>query len=229
VHCESALGAVTRRAGAVLDDRLGVAAHYGSPAGELAVCVRGAGLADRSDLTKLELRGDPAVVDDLVQAIAGISPVPGGCAIAGGTWLCARSPGELIALVEPTGDCMLEAWVDRSGAGFSVADRSDDLAAIGLVGRAAPAVLSALGLLADLRAAAPFSRVHVEGVDADLLLQSDARALLLTDASRARELWAAVETAGKPLGLSYVGSEALRRFAVRERVLLGRSVAAFPR
>ena len=35
-----------------------VAAHFGSPAGELALCETAVGLADRSDLGKLELRGE---------------------------------------------------------------------------------------------------------------------------------------------------------------------------
>ena len=48
-----------QRAGATMVARHGwwVAAHFGSPAGELALCETAVGLADRSDLGKLELRG----------------------------------------------------------------------------------------------------------------------------------------------------------------------------
>ena len=60
----------------------------------------------------------------------------------------------------------------------------------------------------------------MDGAEADLLLQSDRQALLLTHADSACRVWAAVETAGRRLGLSYVGSEALRRFSVRERMRL---------
>lgn len=220
MHSQSAFEAVTRRARAVADRGTGVAAHYGSPAGELAVCARAVGLADRSDLIKLELRGHEPVVERLVQAVVGFSLAPGGCATTGGTWMCARSEASVVALVEPGRDCFLTDWADRSGPGFRVEDRTERWAAIALVGPATNKLLAALDLLSDPRLAPPFSEVRVDGAEADLLLQSSSRALLLTEARNACRVWSAVESAGKPLGLGYVGSEALRRFSVRERMRL---------
>jgi len=50
-----------RHAGATTVQRGGVrvAAHYGSPAGELSACVRAVGLGDRSDLGIFTLSGSP--------------------------------------------------------------------------------------------------------------------------------------------------------------------------
>lgn len=218
VPLQSALEAVTQRAGAVGNRNTGVAAHYGSPAGELAVCVQAVGLTDRSELTKLEVRGDERVLADLVQAVAGISVGPGGCAEHGGTWVCGRSRASAVVLAEPGERSFLEDWIDRHGPGFRVIDRTSDWAAIGLVGVATPTVLRVLGLVADPRAASPFAEVCVDGAPAELLLHSDVRALLLAEAEDACRIWATVEAAGKPFGISYVGSEALRRFTLRERL-----------
>jgi glycine cleavage system aminomethyltransferase T len=51
-----------RRHGATMVERDGrwVAAHFGSPASEAAVCRSRVGLAERSDRATLELSGDPA-------------------------------------------------------------------------------------------------------------------------------------------------------------------------
>ncbi|MGH2898628.1 MAG: hypothetical protein ACRDMZ_08135, partial [Solirubrobacteraceae bacterium] len=52
-------------AGAVLHERDGhmVAADYGSVPGEIAVCMKSVGLADRSDYGALELRGEQSLLD----------------------------------------------------------------------------------------------------------------------------------------------------------------------
>jgi glycine cleavage system aminomethyltransferase T len=62
---DSPLEDVVMRHGATMINRHGrsVAAHYGSPAGEAAVCRSTVGIADRSDRTTLELRGAPADVE----------------------------------------------------------------------------------------------------------------------------------------------------------------------
>ncbi len=76
----SALDQILRRAGAVFADRHGVpvAVSYGSAAGELAACVSRAGIADSSQLTKLELSGPPAAIAELVRRATGGALAPGG-------------------------------------------------------------------------------------------------------------------------------------------------------
>ena len=62
---------------AALHDRDGhtVVAHYGSVAGEIAVCLKSVGLADRSDLGVVELRGDRERLDRALIAHFGDPPL----------------------------------------------------------------------------------------------------------------------------------------------------------
>ena len=82
----SPLEALVQRAGATMVARHGwlVAAHYGSPGGEMALCDRAVGLADRSDLGKLELRGDAEPLEQLVGQLTGGQVLSGeACSPAG--------------------------------------------------------------------------------------------------------------------------------------------------
>ena len=67
----SPLETVARNHGAVMASRHGrrVPAHFGSTAAEEAVCLRGVGMADRSDRETFELRGTPEAIEQaLVRA-----------------------------------------------------------------------------------------------------------------------------------------------------------------
>jgi hypothetical protein len=63
----------------------------------------------------------------------------------------------------------------------------------------------------------PFSERVIAGIPARVLLESDRQALLLVAPDRAGELWRATERAGRAFGLSCVGTEAARRYALIER------------
>ena len=91
-----------QKAGATMVARHGwwVAAHYGSPAGELALCETAVGLADRSDLGKLELRGERSALEQLVGQLSGGSVDPGDALLAEGAWWCAVSRTHVIALCD---------------------------------------------------------------------------------------------------------------------------------
>src|ERR1700685_4866114 len=67
------LDPVLRRAGAVFGVHGGdlVALNFGSAAGELAACVHGVGLADRSEVAKLEVHASAAQLSDLIALLAG--------------------------------------------------------------------------------------------------------------------------------------------------------------
>ena len=75
-----------RREGAVIRRRDGrrVAAHFGSPGGELAVCARSVGLVDRSEIGKLELRGYPEALDQIVCLVSDSQLEPNEVLRAGG-------------------------------------------------------------------------------------------------------------------------------------------------
>jgi len=208
------LEAVTRRAGATLGPG-GVAAHYGSPAGELAVCVRGAGLVDRTDLRKVVVTGREDAMGALVTRLAGSPLAPGGWALARGVYWCAASPERVVAL--GGADALAEAARQPRPDGVAVTDCSDDWSVMGVVGNAAPRVLASLGVLRNPRLARPFGTAEIAGMGVEVLLQSDRRALVVADARDAEAVWRAVDAAGRPFGLSYVGAEAERRYAVLER------------
>lgn len=205
----------------LLDGRARVPPHYGSPAGELAACVRRAGLVDRSDMQVLEIAGEASDVAGIVERATGWTLEPGGCAVANGTWWCARARGRVIALSEPGARSPLDLAAVPLPPDLYVTDRSGELAAIGVVGGATLEVLAALGAVDDARLAPCFGAATVAGAGVELLIQSDRRAVLLTHRSAARQVWSAVEAVGRPFGLCYVGAEALARFELLERMLGG--------
>ena len=91
-----------QKAGATMVTRHGwwVAAHFGSSAGELALCATAVGLADRSDLGKLDLRGEAGAIELLVGQLSGGQISPGDALLAEGAWWCAVSPGHVLALCD---------------------------------------------------------------------------------------------------------------------------------
>ena len=94
------LAALLRQAGAVFatHDGRSVAVNYGSAAGELAVCVTGVGLVDRSALAKLVLQGPPPQLDQLLTRSVGGSVAPGGALSADGAWWCSATEGQVTVL-----------------------------------------------------------------------------------------------------------------------------------
>jgi hypothetical protein len=201
-----------------IDGRTPVPAHYGSPAGELAACVRGAGLADCSDMSILEIAGGPSAVARIVERATDWSLAPGGCAFRGGTWWCSHSSDRVVALSEPGARAPLET-APLLARNVHVTDRSGELAATGVVGGATLELLRALGAVDHARLAPCFGPATVAGAGVELLIQSDRRALLLTARSTVPHVRSAVEAAGRPFGLCYVGTEALARFTLLERML----------
>jgi glycine cleavage system aminomethyltransferase T len=212
-------------AGAVFSTREGrpTVIHYGSPAGELAVCLRAVGLLDRSELTKLAIQAPPAQLGHLVTRVAGRAVAPGGALLADGAWWCRAADGRLIILCEPhVGRRLLAVLREQTvhHVAVTVRDLSEQWAAIELLGRRTGQVLSALGVYGetgDPRHVPPFGEQPVAGVEASWLLESSQRALALVPRSSAGDVWRAIELAGRSFGISCVGSEAARRYALLER------------
>lgn len=222
VESISALEILTRRAGAVVNTRLGatVASHYGSPTAELAVCVQAVGLADCSDLVKLAITGDRQAVSNTVAAAAGSRVAAHGCIETAGAWWCAASDERIVVLAEPASGPALFTTIRKAATpGVEITDQSAEVAAIGLVGRRVFQVLAAVGVLVNPRLAPPFGEATIANERVDLLLQSNRRAVVLVDRRAAAEVWQAIEDAGRAFRLSYVGSDALGRFAILDRML----------
>ena len=223
----SPLEDVLRRAGAVVMRRDGweMAAHFGSPAGELAVCARAVGLADCSSIGKLELRGYPEAIDQVVSYLTDCHLEPGEVMRADGVRWCSASPDRLFALCEPASSFDLSERMHeavRRTPGVLLTDETEELCALALLGPAAPSVVAALGAW-DLETIAlprpSFAALFLEGLPVFLLEESVARALILVEREYAERLWDMLERVGRRFGLSCVGSEALERFAMIERQL----------
>jgi glycine cleavage system aminomethyltransferase T len=125
------LESVLYRDGATMFERHGrrVAAHFGSRAGEEAVCLKAVGIADRSDRTTIEVRGD---VDAALLGVASIGER---------AWSTYAGSDRAIVRCEyaDTAACL-------AALGSSARDCTREYAAIALVGPNAEALLDAADL-----------------------------------------------------------------------------------
>jgi glycine cleavage system aminomethyltransferase T len=223
------LSAVLEQAGAVLSNRGGhpVVVHYGSPAGELAVCVRGVGVVDRSHLDKLFVDAPPEALEWLMDRVLGDRVAVGGALRFADAWWCREALTRLVVLCDArVGDRVRARLHDaaRRQASLAWREASGALAAIGLLGRRTSDLLRALGVYGphgDPRRTPPFAAAEPAGIESWWLLESDHRALALVGEDRAGDLWRLIEHAGLPFGVSCVGAEAAARYALLERSRVG--------
>ena len=206
-----------QKAGATMVARHGwwVAAHFGSPGGELALCETAVGLADRSDLGKLELRGEEGAVEQLVGQLSGGLLAPGDALLAEGAWWCAVSPGHVLVLCDAgETDRVRSAAHDavRWTPGAAVTDVTPRYAAIGLLGPRTAEVLAALSdsepPLGDVEEP-EFDVLRLAAVPVMLLRGAPGRAVVITEAARAAALWTEIERAGREAGLGHAGADAV--------------------
>jgi glycine cleavage system aminomethyltransferase T len=219
------LEAIVQRAGGVRATRDGhvVVTSYGCPAGELAACVTGVGLADRSELTKVLVDGPPAAVRELTSRLTDAELAPGGAVRAGGAWWCAAGAERAIVLCEPEYGARLRAALVRERPrqpSITVTDHTGDWATLAVVGRRVRDLLAALGVYGpsgDPRAVSPVRGHRCGAVAAVWLLQSDDTAWAVLPRADAPALWRTLERAGRPLALCAVGQEAISRYALIRR------------
>jgi glycine cleavage system aminomethyltransferase T len=212
------------QAGAVMGLRDGhpVAAHFGSAATELAVCVKRVGLAVRSDLDTLELTGpEPWLAHFLAETLGQEVPSPGRAVRTGGTWCCRVAPGRAV-IVGPWS--VTARWTrfvreaNVTGSPVACSDRSESATALTLVGPRVAPLLRDVGLDDSL----PLHGVRegwFAGSPALLLRESPERSLIVVDADCASTAVAELLAAGRDLGLSMVGADALERLAAAPRAL----------
>jgi glycine cleavage system aminomethyltransferase T len=215
-----ALSELPRRAGAVMTLRDGrpVPAHYGSAATELAVCMRGVGLTDRSDLAVLSVTAGRRGLDRLLERALGHRVVPGGAVLDAGGWWCRAAARPEIVVVCPFARVeRLKAGLRRDVARFTtgtLTDRSDSRLVLQVTGRRAGAVLADLGVYGPARdphAAQPFTELEDGSA---WLLETPTRALAIVAAGGGAETWRAIERAGRPYGIGCVGLEAIERYLI---------------
>jgi glycine cleavage system aminomethyltransferase T len=207
------------RAGATMSAHHGwlMAAHFGSPPGEMAACERSVGLADRSDLGKFELRGPRDDLDVLIGQLSGGEIRPGDALHAAGVWWCSVSREHALAVCDPEQTDRLSTAIGeamRWVPGATVTDATRSLAALGLFG---PRTRE---LLEELRSSEPpfaedatpeLQVTRLASVPVMVLRTTPEQAVILTHRSRAPELWDDAERAGDPLGITRVGAQAVNR------------------
>jgi glycine cleavage system aminomethyltransferase T len=205
------------RAGGVMVVREGhaVAAHFGSAATELAVCVKRAGLAVRSDLDVLELAGpEPWLSHFLAEALGGHVPAPGDAIRTAGTWCCRTAADRAVVVGSWSATARWTRIVRQAiahGAPLSVTDCSQSASALTLVGPRAGRLLDDAGLPAV--AIGGVAESWFAGGPVLVLRESSERFLLVVDAEHAVDAWQELFEAGQTIGLSMVGAEALDRLA----------------
>jgi hypothetical protein len=216
------LPALLQQAGAVMSARDGrsVVAHYGSAAGELAVCVRGVGLALRSELATVSLSSTPRSLDVLTQRLLGQRLHAGGAVPEGGAWWC-RDPSsdQLLMICHHRRAPRLLAEINRFAGGAAV-DRSRELSILGIVGARATSVLKSLGVLGahgNSREVTPFSSTPVHGQCVSWLLQTQTSALAVVGVEHAAAVWQAIDLAGRPDSIACVGVDSVERYVLLER------------
>jgi glycine cleavage system aminomethyltransferase T len=209
--------------GAKVVDRDGrsVTAHYGSVATEVAVCRKSVGLAVRSELRVLEVCGrEPWLERLLDRTLAGRVPPPGHAAVAAGTWCC-RVDERRALVIGPSG--AVERWrrVAREavigGSPISAAEITDAWVAISLIGPKAARLLEMAGVAASDVPVGGLVSDAVEGAPAMVVRVGADHWLCLVDATAAPEACHALLEAGRTVGLSLVGCEAVGRLAAAAR------------
>ena len=194
-----------------------VAANFGSAATELAICVKRVGLAVRSDLDALEIAGPEPWLAHFLEGVARRPCSGAGRGRAHSRQLVlprrARSghrsrPLERRRPLE-LGSCAMRSSPARP---WTARDRSDSATALTLVGPRAEQLLEDARLEPDL----PVGGVRESwfaGTLALILREDRDRFMLLLDADHAVDAWQELFDAGRALGLSMVGAEALERLA----------------
>jgi glycine cleavage system aminomethyltransferase T len=199
-------------AGAMLAERDGhtVAAHYGSTPGEIAVCMKSVGLADRSDLGTLELRAETSLLDRALSARLGDPPVaPGQARRLREVWylrLDARRTLLVGAHHALASGPMIGKGSDRSE--LSCRDIGASIAMISIIGPRSGRLMTAAGLPDDLAIGA-VGRDRNDASVVAILRESQRRILMLVRANAIDATWSRLLHAGEPLGAAFVGCDAL--------------------
>jgi glycine cleavage system aminomethyltransferase T len=205
----SPLDAVLKRSGAHMTEREGwvVAADFGSLAAEIAVSRATAGLADVSSISKFEVRDSESALADIYPS--GRELRPGRALEAADAWWCVVSNELLLVLASPAKAARVRLDLEeRAHPDTRIEDVTPDRVAVCLTGPYARQVLTAAGT--DPCGPGCMRLESVGGVPTLVLHQYEKQWLLVAEASEAGNLWRALTDAGSPLGLAYVGADALQ-------------------
>ncbi len=225
----SPLEALLRAAGATMQREFGTsfATDFGSVAGEVAVCLRAVGVADRSDLVKLDVHGPAADVAAVVTAVAGVLPRAGRAVHVRRSWWSGVDAERVFVLVDLSQRDALVGRLAAAAGGLAAptwTDVSCDWAVIAVIGPRAEALMRAPGLAPSAALPAPGEVVELDlaGAEVVLVRESPQEFLVSVAPAQAAVLWHALHEAGKPLGVASVGREAHERFEIAAGIRRGR-------
>ena len=224
-HLPDALDGLQADAGAVLARHRGrdVAISYGSAAGELAACLNAVGIASCTELTKLEMAAPGPNLDRILTGLLGVPLTAGGIHQTRAVSWYRPDDTCLIATCE-AGQTerlrgRLEFWTRRDPR-VALNDRTDEWAAIAVIGRRARLLLGELGVYGptdDPRAVPPVTRT-ADDPGTSWLLHADDDVLAITPRTAAPALWQRITRIGRPLQICAVGHEALLRYRMLTRL-----------
>jgi aminomethyltransferase len=205
----SPLDAELKRSGAHMAEREGwlVAADFGSLAAEIAVSRAAAGLADVSNIGKFEVRGPATAIAEMYPS--GRELRVGRAMEAADAWWCVLSEDLMLVVAAASDAARVRGDLeDLRHPGAVIEEVTADRVAVCLTGPFAREILCRAGASAS----GP-GRVRLEsvgGVPTLVLHQYERQWLLLASATEAGDLWHTLTEAGTPLGLAYVGADALQ-------------------
>lgn len=223
VSRHSPMEAVLSRAGAILVDHDGdvIASDFGSAAGELALCARAVGIADRADLGVLALSGHPGTVAHVVQRMIGWRLGPRAAVRTASAWWC-PSGAEVLVLCEPSRRAALVAELEqatRLSSGVRCRDATAEHAAVSVVGPRARQLLRSVARSdAGPEVDGGCEQGELAGTPVLVLRESSTQYLLVMASTDEPGEWQALLEAGRPLGVGYVGRDALEHYAVGARM-----------
>ena len=206
------------KSGATLQRRHGrmVAAHYGSVATEMAVCLKGAGLALRSDLEAVEIRGDPvALAEGLTSSLDALPPVTGEALFVGGVWVGRLAAGHAIIIGSPLAlDRSLRALRSTLVRAIECGSR-DSTAVVSIVGPRAQDLLGATGFTPG--AGSRVESLRIEETDVVVLDQAPVWFTVTCPAAALGSVWHGLLSAGSEFGAMPVGCDAIDRLTASHR------------
>ena len=213
VSARTPMERVAQAAGARFERRDGwnVATAYGDAELERRRVEQTVGFADRSELVKLELQGEPDALARVAARVSGgAERRPGAAVRSGEQWWCPVTPSRALVLAPPAAGPELRASVAENGV--SAVDVSCGLAAIALLGPGSRELLArfcAIDVRPAISPVGSFRPGSVARTPGYVLVEGEQRLLVMVGWALGEYLYEVVADAAEHLGGGPVGADAL--------------------